>query len=176
MASRARRGKRIGVGQGLIGSVTAPQYPAGVQPYTPVTATAPPPDPYLIAQQNAAQRSLALGNAWDTYGRAQIENQYGYGADVSNPFSEAMLLQHDYQANQRGTTNSYASQGQLYSGAYQNAKNYNARQYAIADDAARRRYQSAKDAITRGASERYSQIGANLTQQDLDALIRQIGR
>src|ERR1044072_6523950 len=169
--------KRIGVGSNLIGAVTKPQYPAGVQPYTPQPQqqTAPPPDPYFMAQQNMDIRANALGNAWDTYSLGQIENQFGYGADVSNPFAEAKLLEDQYNMNQRGAVNSQYNAGSG-SGAAQDRANYNARQYAIQSDASRRRYQGAKDSITRGAMERYSGSLGNISQEDLDALIRALGR
>lgn len=43
------------------------------------------------------------------------------GADL-NPYAQAAILKRNYDATQRGTTNSYASRGQLYSGAIQNAR------------------------------------------------------
>lgn len=139
-------------------------------------ATAPPPDPIFLAQQAAAQRSLAIGGAWDTYSRGRIENSYGLGADTSNPYSKAALMREDYLSGQRGTESNYANAGQINSGAYQSAKNYNARQYSIGDDRLRREYQDQKDAITKGATDRYSQLGADLSAEDLTALIRSIGR
>lgn len=44
----------------------------------------------------------------------------GLSFDPNNPYSRAALAQRAYNNNQRGATNSYAAQGQLYSGALQN--------------------------------------------------------
>lgn len=54
--------------------------------------------------------------------------------DVTNPFSRAALLKRSHQQATRGNTNSYASQGQLYSGALQNAQNEAGRQNLEAQD------------------------------------------
>ncbi|MHC4224551.1 MAG: hypothetical protein ACYSUN_11220 [Planctomycetota bacterium] len=65
------------------------------------------------------------------FGSAQLAQQggllnYETGiGDASNPYSRAALLQKSYETNQRGSTNSYAASGQLYSGALQNARNAN---------------------------------------------------
>lgn len=74
------------------------------------------------------------------YGLGQLENQGNWGqytanmgafdpatglADPTNPYSRANLLQQNYQTQQRGSMNSYAAGGQLYSGALQNASNAN---------------------------------------------------
>lgn len=170
--------QQIGVGSGLIGAVTAPSQPYQ-QPQTvnqtATAATALPPDPMFLAQQAAAQRTLALGNAWDTYARGRIENEYGLGSDVSNPYSRARLLEQDYQTGQRGTALDYANAGQLYSGASQNATDYNANKYSQNYDALKRSYQSQKDAITKGAIDRTSGSIANISQEDLAALLRQLG-
>jgi hypothetical protein len=43
--------------------------------------------------------------------------------DTSNPFSRAALLKQAYTQSSRGDSNRLAAQGQLYSGAFQNAQN-----------------------------------------------------
>lgn len=50
-------------------------------------------------------------------------------------------LQRDYEARRRGTTNSYAAAGQLYSGATTNARNIDRRGYEQNFDTAQRNYQ-----------------------------------
>jgi hypothetical protein len=44
------------------------------------------------------------------------------GVQASNPFSKAALLVRNYQQQRGRTTNGYAAQGQLYSGAIQNQR------------------------------------------------------
>lgn len=61
-----------------------------------------------------------------------------------NPFSQAAVLQHYYDNQKRGTTNSYAAQGQLYSGALVNKRNSD--QYG---------YNKSSDSIQRGAQDFY---------------------
>lgn len=142
----------------------------------PAPVPVPPqlPDPTFLAEQAAAQRTLALGGAWDTYSRAQLSNQYGYG-DVSNPFNLAQLQKEEYQRTQNRTLNSLASQGQLYSGALGAERNYNAKNYAISEDRLRRQYQGAQDAITKAALDRYSTTLGNVSQQDLQSVLNQLG-
>lgn len=164
-------------GSGATGGHPVAPYPGMGAPAQNVYTsqdTAPPPDPAFLAQQAQAQLAMGLGNAWDTYQRGQIENDYGLGADASNPYSRAKLLEQSYQQNQRGANTSYASQGQLYSGAYQNAKDYNARNYAVGQDRLQREYQGAKDQITKGSLDRYSQYGS-LAGADLQSLLKQLG-
>lgn len=135
----------------------------------------PLPDPAFMAQQAAAQRQLQLGGVWDKYQLGQIENSYGLGVDVSNPFSRANLLQQQYQRGQRGTEQSYAQQGQLHAGAYQNARNFNAGQYSQQYDALKRQYQGEKAGVIQGQIARYGSTIGNVSQQDMDSVIRALG-
>lgn len=48
-----------------------------------------------------------------------------YAVDPSDPFSKMSLLQRSYENTTRGTTNNYASSGQLYSGSLRNAQTNN---------------------------------------------------
>ncbi len=80
--------------------------------------------------------------------------------DPSNPFSRAALLQRSYDNAKRGTTNSMAAAGQLYSGALQNAQNENARGFQQGDNALRQAFvdffsgqESNRAAAVRTASE-----------------------
>lgn len=59
--------------------------------------------------------------------------QYG-GSVASNPYSRAALLQKSYDQNQRRTQNAMAASGQLYSGATQNARNFNTGAYSQGRD------------------------------------------
>lgn len=66
--------------------------------------------------------------------RARAYSQFGYTAngevDPTNPFSRAALLQRSYEQQSRGNNTSYAAQGQLYAGSYQNAIDQTDRGYA----------------------------------------------
>lgn len=70
--------------------------------------------------------------------REQLGINYGlgqYGGSVaSNPYSRAALLQKSYDQNQRRTQNAMAASGQLYSGATQNARNFNTGAYSQGRD------------------------------------------
>lgn len=53
--------------------------------------------------------------------RLATEQRYGFN-DQSNPFSEARNLEARWRTQRANTTNSYAAQGQLYSGALSRAR------------------------------------------------------
>lgn len=55
--------------------------------------------------------------------------------DVTNPYSRAAALKKSWQQNKTGNTNSYASRGQLYSGALNRAQNTADGQYGEGKDA-----------------------------------------
>src|SRR5690349_14885095 len=72
------------------------------------TSGGPPVDPALVAQQNAANLSIGLGDAWDTYKGGQIDAAFGNldnpAADaVGNPYSQAALALKRYNEAQAGT-------------------------------------------------------------------------
>lgn len=138
-------------------------------------AQPPPLDPAFQAQQAAANLNIQFGNAWDQYQTGQIENQYGLGLDTSNPYSRAKLLEESYTRSRRGTTNSLAAQGQLYSGAMQTAQDENLRNYSIGKDTLSRERQAALDAILKGNLDRYGQVGANIDDQTLQSLLAALG-
>lgn len=54
--------------------------------------------------------------------RLTTEQQFGFGADQSNPFSRATLLQRSYDQQQARTGNQYARMGQLYAGSLSTAR------------------------------------------------------
>lgn len=92
-------------------------------------------DPLLDPGYAAAYS--AVGNA-NQHAQAEHDYQYGRGQQVYgvnyngdvlgdksggyNPYSQAAILKRNYVNSVRGTTNSYASSGQLYSGALKNAQ------------------------------------------------------
>lgn len=112
-----------------------------------------------IESTEALQRSLADNQARFDQTNIGLDDQerslgiaYGmgqFGGDAaSNPYSRAAMLQRSYNQNQRATTNTMASRGQLYSGATQNAANTNTFNYG-----------SAYDALSKDFGARQSQIG-----------------
>lgn len=152
--------------------------PASGQVYA--SNAGPPVDPQLIAQQNAANLSIALGDTWDTYQKGRIDTSFGNvdnpAADaVSNPYSQAALAYKRYNEAQQGTTNNYAAAGQLYSGALQHAGEGNAFNYLRGLAALRQSRQDQLDSLTQGALGRYSQVGANISQDQLTSLTKALG-
>lgn len=102
--------------------------------------TATPMDPRITAWQNeqntalSGQRDTALtgltadaNRAASDYGFNITNDAAGnpvFGGDLTvnpqDPFSKMALLQKSYEGQKRGSLNSYAAQGQLYSGALHN--------------------------------------------------------
>lgn len=104
----------------------------------------------------------------------QIGQSYGYdaqgnvitsGADL-NPYAQAAILKRNYDNSVRGTTNSYASQGQLYSGALKNAQGSNDFSYGQSSDASKRAaqgaYNSAASGVTNAQDQSIAQLAALL--------------
>lgn len=104
------------------------------------------------------------------YQRGQLGQTYGLGIrpdgtvfdDPSNPYSRAAELQKAYKRSQRGAQTSFAAQGQLYSGAYQNAQNENANVLGRNQDANIRGFLAAQQGITQSGQ---SAQGAFLSSQ-----------
>lgn len=116
------------------------------------------PPPFDSIYENAISglnRQYGDTSAQINYDESQLSPTYGYKTDTggnvtvdpSNPFSKAALLQRSYDQGQAGTTNRMASQGQLYSGATQNALNQGTFQNQSATDALKRAYQQAVQGI-----------------------------
>lgn len=137
-----------------------------------VTATAAPAyapaiDPQFGADVNAAQLNLSTTLQQNEAQRGQLGSSYGFGVDASgnvmddhtNPFSKAAALQTSYDNSQRGTLNSYAARGQLYSGAIQNAQDWNQHQNLQGRDTLMREFMGARsqlDMSDTGAKNAYS--------------------
>jgi hypothetical protein len=140
----------------------------------------PPVDPQFEAQKAAANRNIALGDAWDTYQTGRLNQSYGNldnpAADLtSNPYSRAAALQNAYLTAKRQSLNSYAAQGQLYSGAYQNRTEDVTRGYNEGLHGLRTEKQDAIDQILKGGMDRYSQVGATVSDDQLRAILRALG-
>lgn len=140
--------------------------------------TSPPVDPAFEAQKLAANRGVKLGDAFDTYKTGRTVTEYG---NVDNPMGEldpytrAGLLAESFRRAKRGSTNSYAAQGQLYSGALQNAQNENERNFNLGREDLRRGKTDALDALLSNKITRYSQAGVDIDQGALDAILRALG-
>lgn len=104
-------------------------------------------------------RDLASAQS-DITGREQaVEQQYGFN-DQSNPFSRANLLHRNFQQQTLANTNSFAAQGQLYSGALSSAQGSTRYGYEQDNDAALRDYQAELSELARlrmGAQTTYDE-------------------
>lgn len=104
----------------------APTAPASA----PQRPTAPPPDATYEATIGGLSRQRDVNMAGLEQQRQQGLLNYGYtqdagggiAFDATNPYSQAALLKRHYDQARAGNTTSYAAQGQLYSGALQNAQ------------------------------------------------------
>ena len=123
--------------------------------------SAPPVDPEVETRKALARQTLALGEISDTYQRTQLSNQYGIG-DTTNPYSRAKLLEESYKGSRASTTNSYARQGQLYSGALQTAQQGVTSKYNKDNDAMQRAYQDSRNKIAQGRLDRYASSGQTI--------------
>lgn len=126
------------------------QPPAG----SPVTV--PPPvkfDPYGDASYAAGASAVTNANTHagaerdyqqhagaQAYGIDANGNPVTSGADL-NPYAQAAIMKRNYDNSVRGTNNSYAAQGQLYSGARLNAQDANDFNYGASSDALKRQAQ-----------------------------------
>lgn len=124
---------------GLSNNRAAGNKPGQQQPTPGQIAGPPPVDPGLLAAQSAAnQRRTSLLSDAEVDLKETSQN-YGFqynpatgkfgGFDPSNPFSQAALLMKARKERDQGENTSYASSGQLYSGAYQTAKKETGYQY-----------------------------------------------
>lgn len=145
---------------------------AGVAPQNPYVSNSPGIDPNLEASKVAAGRNVAFADADAGYQNARIENEYGLGSDISNPFSQAKLYEESYKRGQRGTQNSYAAQGQLNSGAYGRAQGENDRNYLMGYDKISRGYSDALANVTRNQLQTYNSNAMGVDQSQYDAILR----
>lgn len=149
----------------------------GNNPPPPVVA----PQPYDPALENAklgAGFNIGIADSESAYQTGQTTYNTGYNAqgafDASNPYSQAMLLQDEYKRSVTGTQNSYAAQGQLYSGARLNAQARNDRQYAIGSDVLRRQAMDTHHGIGVNKLQSYASNSLGVSQEAFDALRRAI--
>lgn len=130
----------------------------GSQPASPPAGTygsppaAPPPAPlahdsiYNLAADTATRRKANADSEF-TYGLGVTGSRYGFRANVNpdtgafsvaemdptspdyNPFNQMAQLRKHFENSKRGVKNRYAAQGQLYSGALQNAQDDTVEEY-----------------------------------------------
>lgn len=120
---------------------------ASVPNYKPPPAPVPPPVSLTAgATVNAANRTLADTLAQLQAQQTEAGQTYGFNADgtlnAGTPYGRAQLLQRSFDNQTRGNTNSYASRGQLYSGALRNAQNSSTFNYLANRDQLLKQYQS----------------------------------
>lgn len=151
-------------------------------PWTiPGSATAPdvggrPLDWQEQAYQLGAGRNLQLSQGESAYQRGQAEQHFGYGASgAANPYSQAALLEESFRRSKLGTTNSFAGQGQLHSGAYQRMQGENARNYSIDSDRNRRAYDQTVHGINYGQAQAAANYGMGMDDAAFEALRRALG-
>lgn len=120
----------------------AVQKGGGLYTDQPPLAQPLPPDATYTGNVGAINLNYEQTIAGVGFDRTQLGQQYGFDAagnlDPSNPYSIAANLQRRYQQGQQGTTNTFASRGQLYSGATQRNLDEGTYQYGRSYDAARR--------------------------------------
>lgn len=189
----ARRGSRRANRQGFINTYNAGQHSGAYgspeywnhydpsQPFgTPQTPGPQPPDWQEQAYEAQAQRGVQYADAQATYDRGRIQRDFGYGAngqvDPNNPYSRAALLERNFAASQRGDTNSYAAQGQLYSGALQNKKNSTTFGYLSDSNALKNQYADALGQTSLNQLNAYAGAGGGVSQERINALLRALGQ
>lgn len=128
------------------------------------------------AYKASAGRNLQLSQGESAYQRGQAEQFYGYGASgAANPYSQAALAAEFHSRSRLGTTNSYAGQGQLHSGAYGRMQNENDRNYSIESDRNRRAYDQAVHGINYGEAQSAANYGIGVDDESFKALLRALG-
>lgn len=165
----------------------APVRPAAVAP-RPSTAPAPAKPAVLPPDASYDQSIAALTRQRDTSlaGLATQRQQgflnYGYTQDAggnlafdpTNPYSQAAILKRNYEQSRAGTGINLAAQGQLYSGAYQNAQDYSNQQELQGSDALQKQMLAFLSKNTADASATGSQFEVGVGQAGSDRLARAI--
>jgi hypothetical protein len=129
--------------QATISTQTSSTLPGASTSTTPGSpSTTPGPNLQEEARRINNQRIFDTTNNQINQDETTINQAYGW-TDTSNPFSQAALLKQAYTNRQRGTTNSLAARGQLYSGAYANQQAIDTRQNDQAVDSSRRAFDQA---------------------------------
>lgn len=161
-------------GTGLFGGVSIPSATASKVLGTNSLDS----DPLYQTAQAQQQRAQSGADATALYQTNQINANYGYSPDgsidLNNPYSQAALMRDTFLQSRQGNTTSYAAQGQLYSGALQNAQDESTRQYNIGGDQLAKNRQSALDQVTATKAGTYSTAQTNSENALADALLRRL--
>lgn len=153
----------------------------GVQPggQGPKPVAPPPPDPAYEAYKAQQGLQAGISNADATYQRGNLGYESGYGAngarDYTNPYSQAALYEESYKRSKLGTTNSYASQGQLYSGAYGRMQGENARNESINQNSLAHQAAAGYHGIDVNQASNSINYGSGNVDQGLAALLKALG-
>lgn len=135
-----------------------------------------PPDPALEQAKLQAGRNVALSNSEGAYQEGNLGFDAGYNPDGSintaNPYSRAALYQLQYENDQRGTTNSMAAAGQLYSGAIENQRGINSSNYARNEAGNRLAYQRGLHGIQSGRLSTMANNSLGVNDADFNALLK----
>lgn len=120
----------------------------GLGPFGSNAQSAPPFDAELEAKRIAAEKRRTDLLSDQQVDLKQTSQEYGFkydpstgkfgGFDPTNPFSQAALLMKSRKERDQGENTGFASSGQLYSGAYQAAKQETGVQYNKGYDTLRR--------------------------------------
>ena len=143
------------------------------------------PNSALRKQQLGTRRDNAYADITQDAGRHMTEYGYtgqdtnndgipdsGFQVDPNNPFSRAALLQRSYDQAQRGTTNSMAAQGQLYSGALQNALNEDRFQFDRGTDQNMKAFDRGLTEFMRGRRDAGQNFEEGVSNIDWEALVQ----
>jgi hypothetical protein len=135
-----------------------------------------PVDPIYTGQVGAINTNYDSTIAGIGYEQTLFGQEMGFDAagnlDPSNPYSIAMNLQRRFQQGQRGTTNSMAAGGQLYSGAHQRNLDEGTYQYGRSYDSARRNAQRGYLGFDQRRQSATFERDTSLGQADSDRLGR----
>jgi hypothetical protein len=122
-------------------ALPSPIKPVSFDPYGDVSYAAGASAVTNANTHAGAERDYQYHQGAQNYGYDSSGNLITGGADL-NPYAQAALLKRNYDNAVRGTTNSYASQGQLYSGALKNQQATNDFQYGASSDQLKRAAQA----------------------------------
>lgn len=179
-------GGRLGsqVGSGIAGATPAGKLGAGVGAGVGSAVAAAQPtyslggDPGLMMAEDQAQRARAGADAQELYQTGALGASYGFDAsgriDMSNPFGRSALMLATKKRNERGTENSYASRGLLYSSARQSAQEEVGRNYGIQANQLAQQYQSDKAGVAADRLSAYQGAQDKIDQATYDALLRKL--
>jgi hypothetical protein len=158
------------------------KHPGAVVPGTIAPATVTPDFRDAIYNDviNAGQRNVANTQAQIAGQIGLLRNRYGYlddsfNVDPNNPYGQAQLLKRSYDNSRQGTENSYASRGQMTSGAYGRMQASNLFDYGQRNNALQNSYLSENAQLQNQLQQARDNYAMNVVPQAAgDALSRAI--